>query len=141
MTKTRTHTMPIVVGFFAVILAYPMCGGDLDCLTELALPRYPELARQGHMSGEVEAAIEVDAAGKVRAVSANTEKTLLGLTVKRALTAVKVSDSCKGATIRITFRFELTKEVKPTDPGEVLFRAPSTFVIRASIPPINESRN
>lgn len=140
MAKTPTHTMPIVV-FFAVVLAYPVCGGDLDCLTELALPRYPPLARQGHMSGEVEAAIEVDAAGKIRAVSTNTEKTLLGHTVKRALTAVKISDSCKGVTIRLTFRFELTKEAKSYDPGEVLFRAPSTFVIRSSIPPVDESRN
>ena len=88
------------------------------------------------MSGEVNARIEVAHDGKISTVVADTRQKLLQLTVDRALSEAKISEGCRGTTVHLSFVFELTNEVRQMDSGTVFFRAPATFLIRASILPV-----
>lgn len=136
-------TSSILNAFLGAFLLPLFCSAavsDAACLTELTVPRYPELARQAHMQGVVKATLLIGASGRVDRVSIQTPQKLLELTIRRALLTVKISPSCHDTQVPLVFEFQLEDLVRPYDPGQVSYRAPLTFVIRAGIPPINEQK-
>jgi TonB family protein len=114
---------------------------NLTCIEELTIPKYPPLARQARLQGQVEVRVALKESGKVIKTISTSAAPLLRQAVERALDASRFSVSCPHHEFSIVFAFELDLDAPPKTPdeGTVVIRRTGTIVIRASTFPLSGS--
>jgi hypothetical protein len=118
-----------ITGNFRLIAAQPGIG----CIEELAIPKYPTLARQARLQGVVEVRVE-HKDPVVPATTIVSNITLLRNAVAAAIATSRFRRSCVDTEFTIIFSFEIDPAAPPraTDDGTVIIRWPGTIIIRAS---------
>jgi hypothetical protein len=113
----------------------------LACFEELVLPKYPLLARQARIEGDVILRVWVDQPGRLTS-SVNPEgPTLLKPAVERVLNTAKFSKACVGKDSRLVFSFQLDPSAEPQnfDNGTIIIRWPDRIILRAAPFPMSGS--
>lgn len=106
---------------------------NLECISELTLPRYSFIAKREQVPGTVEALILVGKDGQASRVIYSGGKWLVkevDLTLK---TSVKYRPDCEGRTIKVKFTFVLRREPEMDPPTWVYFKGPNEFVVESAM--------
>lgn len=139
-TRVASPLVPLLclgLGSTCLLNAQP----NFACMEELTIPKYPALARQARLQGQVEVRVVFSESGKaLRTINANATP-LLRQAVEKALDASRFSLSCPMHEFTIVFAFELDLEAPPKTPdeGTVVIRRTGTIVIRAVTFPLSGS--
>jgi hypothetical protein len=117
-----------ITGNFRLLAAQP----GLGCIEELAIPKYPRLARQARLQGVVEVRFEPkDPLVPETTIISNVA--LLRNAVVAAIATSRFRESCVDTEFKIMFSFEIDLAAPPRadDDGTVIIRWPGTIIIRA----------
>jgi len=111
------------------------------CIEELTIPKYPALARQARLQGDVGVRVALNESGKAIKTINTSAAPLLRQAVADALDASRFSASCPRNEFTIVFTFELDLDAPPKtfDEGTVIIRGVGTIVIRAVRFPLSGS--
>lgn len=132
--------MPLLcigLGNICLLSAQP----NFACIEELTIPKYPALARQARLQGQVEVRVALNESGKAIKTINSSAAPLLRQAVEKALDASRFSVSCPTHEFTIVFAFELDLDAPPKTPdeGTVVIRRTGTIVIRAVTFPLSGS--
>jgi len=125
-----------LAGIFRLIGAPPR----FACIQELAVPKYPALARQARIQGIVEVRVELKDSSKPATIIIS-DAPLLRKAVANAMESSRFLETCTDNHFTIVFSFELDLSAPPRtfDEGAVVIRWPGTVIIRATRFPISGS--
>jgi len=110
-----------------------------SCVEEFTVPRYPPLATQVMIEGDVHVVIQLRGDENPEIGFGDGGHPMFKQVLEKRLLQARFSDGCKGQTISLVVRFRLDREAPPQyrDPGATTLKPPDGLEIRASAPPPN----